>query len=226
MPYLNTSEVGSHIVSLKVPPDSKLVLFTLLHQTLDEQELFENPIYEDPENPATEPDEPGWRSMGPVDYYIDASSLDFRYFMEVFQELISQGYIEAEVIDPAGVAQVFPRRIMFFPDIQRRVARYLEPPAPRVQFSVPSSRRSGHIYLLSTPHGHFKIGRTVNVTNRQKQLGILLPFPVELVCSFPVDDMVAFEKSLHERYAHRHLNGEWFALTDEERDEIIALAAR
>lgn len=231
MPYLNTIEVGSHIVDLKVSSDAKLVLYTLLHQTLDEMEWYENPAYEDPGAPAKEPEELGWRSMAPVDYYLNASGLDFGYFMQVFQELVSGGYIEAEVVDPAGFAQVFPRRIMFFPDIQRRPVPGITEevaPAPMVEPVGPPkvTARPGYVYLLSTEHGHYKIGRTVNPEARQKQLGILLPFTVQLVCLLATQDMVATERQLHEQFRHRHLNGEWFALTDEERDEIAAMAAK
>lgn len=80
--------------------------------------------------------------------------------------------------------------------------------------------RGGFVYLLQSPTGHFKIGRTKDPENRRATFGVKLPFPVEFIHLIACDDMHEMERGLHRRFAHRRLDGEWFALTTEDIDWI------
>lgn len=77
-----------------------------------------------------------------------------------------------------------------------------------------SSRRSrpGFVYVVAGG-GYYKIGKSQKVPARLRNFGLLLPFPVELIHSFPVDDCDQSEQRLHAMFADKRINGEWFDLT-------------
>lgn len=87
-----------------------------------------------------------------------------------------------------------------------------------------SGESKGYVYLLQSPSTAYKIGRTVNPENRMKTFGIQLPFEVEYLAVIPTDDMYLLEATLHERFAYKRLNGEWFELSDADIAYIKALA--
>jgi len=78
-----------------------------------------------------------------------------------------------------------------------------------------AEKKAGSVYLVKeSSQGHYKIGRTVNVKSRMKTFTVKLPFKVELSHSFPADDYITAERLLHENFTHRHVDGEWFSLTE------------
>lgn len=88
---------------------------------------------------------------------------------------------------------------------------------------TPKKNKKGHIYLLKSAHGHYKIGRSINAENRASLLDIELPFAIELIHYFTVPDMAKAESELHTMFADKRLNGEWFNLTDEDVNYIKSL---
>jgi len=74
--------------------------------------------------------------------------------------------------------------------------------------------KRGWVYVLDDRMGHFKIGCAVNLDRRIRQLKILLPFPVIVAYAFETDNPRQVEAMLHQRFADKRLNGEWFALND------------
>lgn len=81
--------------------------------------------------------------------------------------------------------------------------------------------REGYVYILrATPDHPYKIGHTTNPRNRIETFGVKLPFEVEYELLIRADDCVELERSLHARFADKRVNGEWFALT---QDDIEAL---
>jgi hypothetical protein len=80
------------------------------------------------------------------------------------------------------------------------------------------------VYLLQSPSAYYKIGRTKSPETRLKSLGVTLPFEIELTALIPTDDMYILEQSLHERYASKRANGEWFALDSSDVEYIKGLA--
>lgn len=87
----------------------------------------------------------------------------------------------------------------------------------------PRKTREGFVYLVRGPEGKYKIGRAVNVEDRIKAFGIKLPFDIHLEHVISSDDYRMAEEVLHERFAHRRTDGEWFNLTDEDIAEIKAI---
>lgn len=84
----------------------------------------------------------------------------------------------------------------------------MEPPHP------------GFIYFLRADNGLYKIGKTKVLDRRIKQLGIKLPYKLELIHAVGTDEMHYIEKDYHRRYAQKRIRGEWFALTDEDIVQI------
>jgi len=81
---------------------------------------------------------------------------------------------------------------------------------------------NGWIYILKGDR-YYKIGRSVNPYTRVEQFAPLLPFPVEIVHTFVVEDMHTAEKDLHERFADKRTNGEWFALDEADLEWVKSL---
>ena len=80
---------------------------------------------------------------------------------------------------------------------------------------VRNDYRSGFVYIVHS-NGAYKIGHAKIVDKRIEQISPVLPFPVELVIAIAADDRYALERELHERFADKRLNGEWFVLTEED----------
>lgn len=79
---------------------------------------------------------------------------------------------------------------------------------------------SSHIYLMRCD-GKYKIGVSKNVEQRKKQLDGR-PLPVEIIAVSPlVAGAYNIEKELHEVYAEKRLNGEWFDLTENDIKGLI-----
>lgn len=86
------------------------------------------------------------------------------------------------------------------------------------------SARTGYVYLIQSPTGTYKIGRTVDPDNRMKTFTVKLPFEVEYVCTIQTEDMHALEKQLHGHFASKRVSGEWFSLTPDDVEYIKGLA--
>jgi hypothetical protein len=69
----------------------------------------------------------------------------------------------------------------------------------------------GYIYLVAGG-GHIKIGKSRDLPARLRSFGLQLPFPVELVQSYAVQDYSGAEYRLHTMFADKRINGEWFDL--------------
>lgn len=80
------------------------------------------------------------------------------------------------------------------------------------QRCAPRSDGRGFVYLLRSERGECKIGQSINPPKRARAIGTKMPVPVELVGSFPCEDAISAEKALHDAFASRRLNGEWFDL--------------
>lgn len=72
----------------------------------------------------------------------------------------------------------------------------------------------GFVYLLGSPDGYCKIGRTKQLSSRLLAIGLQLPFKVELIHSIKVSDPVWAERHLHQKFSACRMNGEWFLLSD------------
>jgi hypothetical protein len=77
---------------------------------------------------------------------------------------------------------------------------------------VDSVSSGGYVYLLKSGR-HYKIGWTGDLGRRTYDLRLQLPEKAVLVHAFETDDPVGIEAYWHQRFEHRHTNGEWFLLS-------------
>lgn len=85
---------------------------------------------------------------------------------------------------------------------------------PQEDEDVPATA-TGHVYMQR--HGsNYKIGRTISLSKRGRQIQIELPQEVELVHSILTDDPTGVEAYWHKRFADKRTRGEWFKLTKAE----------
>lgn len=81
---------------------------------------------------------------------------------------------------------------------------------------------AGHVYLIGSRKFHwFKIGKSNNAAIRIADLGILLPFRIEIIAVWKVANHHLFERLLHEKYQLNRINGEWFTFGDQQLDKIV-----
>lgn len=78
-------------------------------------------------------------------------------------------------------------------------------PAPRKKYK-------GHIYVIQKD-GYYKIGRTIRLERRLKELSALSPTPLNLICTIPSDDLLTDEENTHAKFDSKRVSNEWFELT-------------
>lgn len=90
---------------------------------------------------------------------------------------------------------------------QRKQAAVEVGPAPKVA--------TGFVYLMKSGR-HYKIGRTVSVGSRERQLAIKIPISPTTIHSIETDDPSGVEAYWHRRFAEKRGEGEWFDLSPDD----------
>lgn len=85
----------------------------------------------------------------------------------------------------------------------------------------PAADRSGYVYVISGG-GYCKIGKAKDPDARIKGLGTKLPFVLRRLLVVPANDYTVLERELHEHFADKRAEGEWFTLTPADVDWIAA----
>lgn len=80
------------------------------------------------------------------------------------------------------------------------------------QVEMKSKITIGFVYLMRSGR-HHKIGRSVSVGSRERQLAIKIPVPPTTIHSIATDDPVGVEAYWHKRFADKRGEGEWFDLS-------------
>jgi hypothetical protein len=97
--------------------------------------------------------------------------------------------------------------------------------SPRRSATIdPCSKKQvqGYIYLLYGG-GYFKIGKTIDLSVRSRQISLHLPFEVTLIHSISTQDINEAEKYWHTKFKSKRLHGEWFSLSDKDVDEFSSM---
>jgi predicted GIY-YIG superfamily endonuclease len=71
----------------------------------------------------------------------------------------------------------------------------------------------GYVYVVKSDSGHYKIGKTNNPNDRMSTFSVKLPMEVEYLVLIQSHSYHRLESALHKQYAHKRINGEWFALS-------------
>jgi predicted GIY-YIG superfamily endonuclease len=114
-------------------------------------------------------------------------------------------------------------------DIVIEIERRAQPLESFERPKVTASERpavTGYVYLIQSPTGAYKIGRTKNPANRLQTFHVKLPFEVEYVAVISTPDMYRLESNLHRQYASKRVNGEWFMLDAADVEAIKTLAVQ
>jgi Meiotically up-regulated gene 113 len=90
-----------------------------------------------------------------------------------------------------------------------------QPPSPDGGATSDAKLITGFVYLMKSGR-HYKIGRTVSVGSRERQLAIKIPVPPTTVHSIETDDPVGVEAYWHRRFESKRGEGEWFDLSPED----------
>jgi hypothetical protein len=73
----------------------------------------------------------------------------------------------------------------------------------------------GYVYLIGNDKFHwFKIGKSKTPEIRVRDLGILLPFKIQIFAIWKAENHSKMESALHEIHADARINGEWFSFSD------------
>jgi hypothetical protein len=77
------------------------------------------------------------------------------------------------------------------------------------------------VYLIGSPtFGWYKIGKSRTPEVRVQNIGVLLPFKVEVIGVWKSVRYSWLETHLHERHAKDRINGEWFKFNNNQVKEI------
>lgn len=78
-------------------------------------------------------------------------------------------------------------------------------------------KKEGYVYVVECA-GVFKIGCSICPDTRLK--GLQLPYPAVYIFKIHTDDMYRLENRLQKMFEDKHVNGEWFKLTEEDLKKI------
>ena len=74
---------------------------------------------------------------------------------------------------------------------------------------------TGFVYLMKSGR-HYKIGRSISVGSRERQLAIKIPVPPTTIHRIETDDLAGVEAYWHKRFDSKRGEGEWFDLSPED----------
>lgn len=81
---------------------------------------------------------------------------------------------------------------------------------------------AGYVYLIGSPtFGWYKIGKSITPEVRVANIGVLLPFKIEVLAVWKAANHHLMESTLHEIYSDKRINGEWFEFTKKQVCELI-----
>ena len=81
----------------------------------------------------------------------------------------------------------------------------------------------GHIYLMKSENGYYKIGRALDVDKRNKEHMRDYPLVITVLHSFFSRNYIKAESYLLKMFADKKLQGEWFALEKSDVDFIMGI---
>ena len=118
------------------------------------------------------------------------------------------------------------RKESFDHQLQTLQEKYDKLKAKKQKLTKQPRTKYGYVYVVQEQsQGHYKIGRAKNPGKRTQMFAVKMPFKIKLDILIQTDDMYALESDLHKHFAHKRVNGEWFALDSADLDYIRKLSA-
>lgn len=115
----------------------------------------------------------------------------------------------ASVVERYGLADIFAER---YPDLDEYT--FASPtPRPGITRRLPTIATPGYVYLIKSPYG-FKIGKTVNMKSRTRLFEVKLPFRIKVEHFAWFENYSDAERSQHDKFRSKRLEGEWFDLDE------------
>lgn len=166
----------------------------------------------------------------------------FRYIGETwtFREDPESGGIYAMeahgvIMDPGQAKHLFDRMRIFFSHYgTERITKHnaglldRERNSPPVHYDPKDMRpwrMPGWIYVIKSPDGLYKIGKTKRKPDeRLSEFIPKLPFDTEIVCLIQAENHSGFEAGLHQKFADKRVRGEWFRLDEKDIEYLKGLA--
>lgn len=88
-------------------------------------------------------------------------------------------------------------------------------------FPPPRCPAGPGIYVLKAGGGLYKIGKTGNLQRRMKDYQTVIPSELLTLVAFLPTDNLRIESALHQCYANKRTDGEWFALSPVELARML-----
>jgi len=86
--------------------------------------------------------------------------------------------------------------------------------------TVKKKNNKGYIYFIKAENGLVKIGKTINLKNRCKNIRDNNLLKTELLFAIETNNLTKIEYNLHKRYENKRDKGEWFHLTENDIGEL------
>ncbi|MCM3789130.1 GIY-YIG nuclease family protein [Domibacillus indicus] len=103
-----------------------------------------------------------------------------------------------------------PQKIFLFQPNSKELESVINSP-------YPDGKAPGYVYFVQEHlNGSFKIGKTKHIDQRMNLFNVKLPFENELIFLIKSGNHHQTEVAFHKHFAHKRLEGEWFALTRED----------
>jgi hypothetical protein len=172
---------------------------------------------------AQHADEYGWGRIRHASAYRGILMESFQRIVKEFPDLEETGL--ASDIDLSQVRRAIEwasEMHEVFWDIPKNTYKInVSPPDKPKLLHMPAP---GYIYILESRYG-YKIGKTKDLPTRMHFFGVKLPFETGLVHAILSSNITRAESALHSAYADRRIDGEWFALSDNDLSELCDMSS-
>lgn len=153
-------------------------------------------------------------------------NIDNDLYHKLMQEFLKTRIIEKEYFyNDDGVLDL--RYILGWetPEQRERREQWEAERAKRVEEHKNKEKKDWSFVYILESNELYKIGVTKSLKARVKQAKTFSAYPVKLVCFYKaIDSSNAYEKEslLHEKFANKRMNGEWFFLDKNDLSWILA----
>jgi len=79
-----------------------------------------------------------------------------------------------------------------------------------------------YVYLIGSANFcWYKIGKSTRIEVRLNEIGVLLPFKIEVIAVWETVNCSCLESFLHTRFSEKRINGEWFSFDRFDIGEVL-----